>query len=251
MRSVSFKKQTPHQAVELQKRMRDRVVVEPLRIGRLRWVAGADLSYDISEINSAGLRARRNSDVVYAGIVVMTFPELQVVEQRVVSVRVKFPYIPGLLSFRESPPILEAWETLTVKPDVLLVDGHGRAHPRRFGIACHLGLLLNTPTVGVGKSILVGEYRPQDLRMRRGSSVPLKEGSETIGLALRTREGVNPVFVSIGHRTNLTSAKKLVLQCASRYRLPEPIRLAHNLVNAARRGRISLSDNPGLSASSI
>jgi deoxyribonuclease V len=251
MISPPFKTLTPRQAVELQLKLRNRVLVEPLRLARIHRVAGADLSYDISEINSSGFRVRRNSDVVYAGIVVMTFPGLQVVEQRVVCVQVKFPYIPGLLSFRESPAILEAWKMLTLKPDVLLVDGHGRAHPRRFGIACHLGLLLNVPTVGVGKSILVGEYRPEKLRLCRGSSVPLKEGSETIGLVLRTREGVNPVFVSIGHRTNLTSAKKLVFQCAPRYRLPEPIRLAHNLVNAARCGRISLSDNTGLSGSSM
>ena len=239
MASTPFKTLTPHQAIELQQELRDRVVVEPLRIGRLRRVAGADLSFNISVTNSAGLPVRRNSDVVYAGIVVMTFPELQVVEQRVVCVQVKFPYIPGLLSFRESPAILEAWKMVSLKPDVLLVDGHGRAHPRRFGIACHLGLLLNVPTVGVGKSVLVGEYRPGDLRMRRGSSVPLKDGNEAIGLTLRTREGVNPVFISIGHRANLASAKKLVLQCAPRYRLPEPTRLAHNLVNAARRARLS------------
>ncbi len=234
-----FKGITPREAVRAQNELRGQVKASPLDFSRIRLVAGADLSYEITE-NVRGFLVRRNSNTVYASVVVLTFPELKVVDQKVIRCRVKFPYVPGLLSFRESPAILEAWNRLDVVPDVLLVDGHGLAHPRRFGIACHLGILLNTPTVGCAKSILVGRFDARRLKGQRGSHAPLVDKGETVGWALRTREGVQPIFISVGYKSDLRSAGRLVLQCSPQFRIPEPTRRAHQLVNAARRGEIKV-----------
>lgn len=237
MKSSLFKGITPRQAIEVQTRLRGEVVIRPLALSRIKFVAGADLSYETTE-KCKGFIIRRNSNMVYAGIVVLSYPDLEIVEKRVARVRVDFPYVPGLLSFRESPAILQAWKNLKGKPDVLLVDGHGLAHPRRFGIACHLGLLLDLPTVGCAKSILVGQFNTGKLKSKRGSSVPLMDGKECIGSVLRTRSGVNPLFVTVGHLSDLRTARQLVLNCSPRYRIPEPTRQAHQLVNAARRGEL-------------
>jgi deoxyribonuclease V len=147
------------------------------------------------------------------------------VERSTAERAVEFPYVPGLLGFREVPCLLEAFEGLRRVPDLILVDGHGIAHPRRFGVATHLGLELGLPTVGCGKSRLVGEHREPGLR--RGSRTRLVERGEVIGSCLRTRDGVRPVYVSVGHRVDLESAVRLVLRATGRYRLPEPIRAAH------------------------
>jgi len=176
-----------------------------------RIVAGADVSY--------------KGDVARAVIVIMR--DLQPVEQVVVDESVPFPYIPGLLSFREIPPLLSAWKKITMKPDVIIVDGQGIAHPRRFGIASHLGLVLGVPTIGCAKSRLCGEH--DEPGARRGSWSKLTDKGELIGAALRTRDGCNVVYVSTGHRVNLESAISVVLACAPRYRLPEPQRLADQL----------------------
>ena len=238
MKTYSFDEITPRQAMELQNTLRGRVVIRPLSLTRIRFVAGADLSYEITEKNLSGFLVRKNSNTVFGGVVVLSYPDLQVVDQSVVRVTVNFPYVPGLLSFRESPAILQAWRYLKTKPDVLLVDGHGLAHPRRFGIACHLGLLLQLPTVGCAKSVLVGEYDAQKLKAGRGSFVSLRDGGEHVGSVLRTRNGVNPIFVTVGHLSDLRTARQLVLHCSPQYRLPEPTRQAHLLVNAARRGEV-------------
>jgi deoxyribonuclease V len=200
---------TASEAIRIQKRLRDRVV----RRGKVapRIVAGADVSY--------------KGDVARAVIVVMR--ELEPVDQVIVDESVPFPYIPGLLSFREIPPLLSAWKKIRIRPDVIIVDGHGIAHPRRFGIASHLGLLLGVPTVGCAKSRLCGEY--EEPGPRRGSWSSLTHRGEIIGAALRTREGCSVVYVSIGHRIGLASAISVVLACAPRYRLPEPQRLADRL----------------------
>jgi deoxyribonuclease V len=147
--------------------------------------------------------------------------------------RARFPYIPGLFTFRELPPLLAAFARLRRVPDALLFDGHGLAHPRRFGLACHAGLLLDRPAVGCAKSILVGEA--EAVAERRGSRARLVHGGEELGAVLRTRDGVAPVFVSIGHRVDLDSAVELVLDCGGRYRLPEPLRLAHQATAEAMR----------------
>lgn len=210
MKAARFKApRTAAEAIEIQKRLRDRV----LRNGSVapRVVAGADVSY--------------KNGVARAVFVVMR--DLALVEQVVVESPISFPYIPGLLSFREIPPLLAAWKKVRVRPDVIIVDGQGIAHPRRVGIASHLGLLLGVPTLGCAKSRLCGEY--EEPPPERGSWTPLTHRGETVGAALRTRDGCSVVFVSTGHRIGLRSAISVVLSCAPRYRLPEPQRLADQL----------------------
>jgi len=163
--------------------------------------------------------------VARGAAVVMRLPDLQVVEVKYAEGRPGFPYVPGLLSFREVPLVLGALERLTTTPDLLLADGQGLAHPRRFGLACHLGLLLDLPAIGCAKSILVGRHGP--LERQRDSWASLEDKGEVVGAALRTRGGVSPIYVSIGHRVDLPSALRWVLACCARYRMPEPTRLAH------------------------
>jgi deoxyribonuclease V len=157
--------------------------------------------------------------------VVFDFATMKLLEQSVVEGEISYPYIPGLFSFREAPPLLAAIERLKIMPDVWLCDGQGIAHPRRFGLACHLGVLLDLPTVGCAKSVLTGKF--EDPLPERGSSTPLVENGEVIGMAVRTRDNISPVFVSVGHRADLGSAVRLVLACGRGLRLPEPLRLAH------------------------
>jgi deoxyribonuclease V len=221
---------TPAEAQAIQNRLRSEVRVEPLDVAELRTVAGADLSFDKGE------------DTVFAGVVVLDLATLAVIEKVGVRTQAGFPYIPGLLSFREAPPILEAWEKLTVRPDALICDGQGLAHPRRCGIACHLGLLLDLPTVGCAKSILTGHHEP--VGDAPGDWAPLVHRGETVGAALRTRAGVSPVFVSVGHRCDLESAIALVRRCAGPTRVPETTRHAHLFVNALRREALANSCPP-------
>lgn len=212
---------TPEEARDLQMRLRGEVRIEPLDVDSVRVVAGSDVSFN------------RGSDRVFAGIVALALPGLEVMERAGLETEARFPYIPGLLSFRESPPLLEAWQRLTVGPDALIVDGHGYAHPRRFGIACHLGLLLDLPTVGCAKSILVGRHEP--VGESKGDWQPLLHGEQVIGAAVRTRVGVTPVYVSVGNRVDLASAIALVLRCTGPTRVPETTRQAHLFVNEMRR----------------
>ena len=156
----------------------------------------------------------------------------EIVEERVARRPLTFPYVPGLLSFREAPAVLAALSELTVPVDALLCDGHGIAHPRRFGLACHVGILTGTPTIGCAKRVLVGAHG--EIAPVRGSRAPLEHREERVGTVLRTRDGVRPVFVSIGHRVDLAVAEALVLDCAIGFRLPEPIRRADRLVSEAR-----------------
>ena len=209
------------EARALQLRLRDRVE-EGDRLGPVRRVAGADVSYD------------RRSPVLHAAVVVLDAASLEVLETAGVRARARFPYVPGYLSFREMPALLEAFARLRTRPDLLVADGHGRAHPRRFGIACHLGVALDLPTIGCAKSRLVGAHREPGAR--RGSHVQLRDEGEVIGEVVRTREGVKPVFVSVGHRVSLASARRWILRLAPRHRLPEPVRAAHEEVNRLRRG---------------
>jgi deoxyribonuclease V len=164
-------------------------------------------------------------------VAVLRLPDLALVEAAVARRPTAFPYVPGLLSFREVPAVLDALAALQTTPQLLLCDGHGFAHPRRFGLACHLGWLLDTPCIGVGKSRLIGSFA--DPEQRRGAATPMLDG-DVIGAALRSRVGVKPVFVSIGHRVALDSAVALAMACVGRYRLPKTTRQAHRL--ASRRG---------------
>jgi deoxyribonuclease V len=182
-------------------------------VSRPRLVAGVDIS------------APRFQGKVRGTVVVLSYPELEVVEIGAVEQTVDFPYIPGLLSFRESPVILAAYEKLKLKPDLTLVDGQGIAHPRRFGIASHLGVLLDVPTIGCAKSLLCGAH--DSLGAEVGSAAEIEHDGEVVGMALRTKANVQPVYVSIGHKVDLTAAVSWVSNCCRGYRLPEPTRLAH------------------------
>ena len=178
-----------------------------------RFIAGVDVS------------AGKTPEMATGAVVVLNYPELRLVEMKVARGKLNFPYIPGLLSFRESPLILDACQRLTITPDLILVDGQGIAHPRRIGLASHLGLFLNTPTIGCAKSRLCGSHEmPGE---KPGSYAEIIDNGETIGAALRTKLGVKPVYVSIGHKIDLQTAIYWVMNCCRGYRLPEPTRLAH------------------------
>ena len=212
----------PREAAALQSELASRVIREgdPPE-STVRYVAGCDCAFD-----------KPNRRAV-AAVVVLAYPSLEVVEQVAVEAAVTFPYVPGLLSFRETPPLLQAFERIKQRPDLLMVDGHGYAHPRRFGYACHLGVLLDVPTVGVAKSRLIGEA--DTVAGPRGSRGDLIHDGEVIGSMLRTQQGVRSIFVSIGHRISLESAERWVLRCSTKYRVPEPTRLADRLAGGAKR----------------
>ena len=212
---------TPKEAVELQKRLREHVRIEPL-VREIKLVAGADISFN------------KYSTTIYAGIVVLSLPQLELVEEVGVVSETRFPYVPGLLSFRESPAVLEAWEKLRHEPDAVLFDGQGIAHPRRVGIASHVGMLIERPTVGCAKSLLVGKH--EEPEPERGSWTPLIDRGERVGAALRTKDRTSPIFVSPGHLIDHEGAIDLTLRCHGGYRQPEPTRRAHLLVNALRQG---------------
>jgi deoxyribonuclease V len=226
---------TPKEAVELQKSLRERVRIQPL--GKpVRTIAGADISFN------------KFSPVVYAGLVVLRLPSLEVVEEVGVVSETQFPYVPGLLSFREAPSVLEAWSKLKTEPDAVMFDGQGIAHPRRVGIASHVGLIINRPTLGCAKSVLVGKYEePAPARGNWTELVDPKNG-ERVGAAVRTKTNVQPVYVSPGHLIDFEGAIRLALECDGGYRQPEPTRRAHHLVNALRRGERppSEDENPRL-----
>jgi len=209
------------QARALQQRLRSRVERHD-RLVRLRRVAGADVSY------------ARGDTRLWAVVVVLDARTLETVEQAGLSREASFPYVPGYLSFREAPAVLEAFARLRQIPDLLMVDGHGLAHPRGFGLACHLGVLLDVPTIGVAKSVLVGTA--PDPGAARGSHSPMVHRGHVVGSVLRTRERVRPVYVSVGHRVSLATARRLALRFSRGFRLPEPTRRAHLAVNRLRSG---------------
>lgn len=191
-----------------------------------RFIAGVDIS--VNRFSKTGTGA----------VVVLSYPSLQVVEAQVVTDRITFPYVPGLLSFREAPLILAAFEKIKIKPDIVMVDGQGIAHPRRFGIASHLGLILGIPTIGCAKSRLCGEHEIPGTQA--GSYAELKDNGEVIGAVLRTRENVKPLYISVGHMIDLPAAIKWVLACCRGYRLPEPTRLAHQAAGGNLKTAVAL-----------
>ncbi|GAA3740411.1 deoxyribonuclease V [Salinactinospora qingdaonensis] len=205
-------------AERVQQRLAERVRVETLPAAQVSLVAGVDVSYAADD------------SALVAAVTVLDTASLRLVEAQVEVARPRFPYVPGLLAFREVPPLLKALERLECEPDVYLCDGFGLAHPRRFGLACHLGVLLERPTLGVAKSAFVG--RATDPGAERGAATDLVDDGEVIGRVLRTRTGVKPVYVSTGHRVDLAGACDLVLRLCPRYRLPEPIRHADQLSRA-------------------
>lgn len=212
----------PKEAVALQKRWASMVETSDL-YEDIRYVAGVDVGFE------------DDGNVTRAAIAVLQYPSLETVETVLVKKPTQYPYIPGLLSFRELPAILEAFDTLSIKPGLFLCDGQGIAHPRQFGIACHLGVWLDVPAIGVGKTRLCGFHDP--VPKKKGAWVPLHfrkkgtEGTQIIGAVLRTREGVKPVYVSPGHRVSLPSSVKWVMDCITRYKLPETTRAAHHIAS--------------------
>lgn len=205
------------EAVRLQLALRDKVVARD-RLGPIRRIAGVD-------IGTAGGRAR-------AAVVVLSFPDLQPIEQRTAERPIAFPYVPGLLAFREIPAILAALQKLRVEPDLIVADAHGRAHPRRFGLACHLGVILDTPTIGCAKSRLCGAH--EEPGQRAGRWAPLTDAGDVIGAAVRTKDHTNVVYVSVGHRVSLETAVRTMLKCCTQYRIPEPTRLADRVAAGER-----------------
>jgi deoxyribonuclease V len=212
---------TPREAIRVQEQLRAKVMARG-RVPNPKWVAGADAAFD--------LQAQR----IVAAVVVLTFPALEPVETVVHRERLAFPYIPGLLSFREAPALLHAFERIRRKPEVIFIDGHGLSHPRAAGIACHIGVCLETPTIGCAKSLLVGTYRTPG--PSRGAIAPLHDANgRVIGAVVRTRDRVRPVFVSVGHRISLAQAVRLTLACGKGYRIPEPTRQADLLAEREKR----------------
>ncbi len=230
------------EAVAAQESLKDRVICDrPLHLGKLRYVAGCDVAYETRRSCRPGIAEGQPSACFCAAVVVMRWPSLEIVEQRLAEAATAFPYIPGLLTFREGPALQGAFEQLQQRPDVVMFDGQGIAHPRRMGLASHMGLLLGVPTVGSAKTRLCGETSGTvgpNRGSKRGLYLAEAKGGKSrqrIGTVLRTRSGVKPVFVSCGHLVDLPGCERLVLASTRGCRLPEPIRAAHRLVNARLR----------------
>ena len=207
----------PEEAIILQRKLAAKVIRTDQLKGEVRLVAGVDMAIN------------EETDMARAAVVLLTYPEMKVIERHIYEEPVRMPYIPGLLSFREIPCILGAFARLSQQPDLVMVDGQGIAHPRYLGIASHLGLWLDLPTIGCAKSILRGDYDEKALSEEAGAWVPLIFSRETVGAALRTRTHVKPMIISLGHRISLATSLHYVLACCKGYRLPEPTRQADKL----------------------
>ena len=208
---------TTSEAKIIQEELRKEVITEDKFEKPVKYVAGVDMGFEA------------DGTISRAAVAVLSFPDLQLQEQTIAKRPTSFPYIPGFLSFREIPAVLDALEKINITPDIILCDGQGLAHPRRLGIACHLGVILDIPTIGVAKSWLIGDY--EEVSQQKGSWKYLIHNNETIGALLRTRENVKPLYVSSGHRISLPTAIDYVLQCTPKYRLPETTRIADKLAS--------------------
>ncbi|MFW5664789.1 MAG: deoxyribonuclease V [Coleofasciculus sp.] len=207
---------TVEEATAIQNQL-SREIITSDQLGEVKYVAGVDVGFE------------DNYAISRAAVAVLSFPELQLIEQAIARRPTTFPYIPGFLSFREVPVVLDALSQIKITPDLILCDGQGIAHPRRFGLACHLGLLITVPTIGVAKSRLIGQH--EELPPEKGNWQPLRHRGEVIGAVVRSRTGVKPLYVSPGHRISLPTAIDYVLRCTPKYRLPETTRWADKLAS--------------------
>jgi deoxyribonuclease V len=209
---------TLEEAIVIQEKLRYQVITSDQLSEPIQYVAGVDMGFEA------------DGTISRAAVAVLSFPDLQVIETSLAHRPTTFPYVPGFLSFREIPAVLDALEKIKTVPDIILCDGNGIAHPRRLGIASHLGLLVDLPTIGVAKSLLLGKY--EELAETKGNWQPLIHQGETIGAVLRSRTGVKPLYISSGHRISLPTAIDYVLRCTPKYRLPETTRIADKLASA-------------------
>jgi deoxyribonuclease V len=217
------------EAAKIQKELASQVIIKDIP-DEINYVAGIDVS---QLLYSAG----KEDIPFFAAAVIFSFPDLKITEKVHHSEHVDFPYIPGFLAFREVPVILKALEKIKTKPDIILVDGHGISHPRKLGIASHIGVLTGYRTIGCAKSILIGKPETP-LPYEKGSYVPLIRKGEIVGNELRTKNNVKPVYVSVGHKITLEKATEIVLACTTKYRIPEPLRAAHEYANYVRKSNI-------------
>lgn len=213
-----------NEATVMQNQMREIVSVHT-QTGKITTIAGGDISHN------------KDEDTVYAGIVVLSYPQMVVQSYSLVVAETRFPYVPGFLGFREVPALLQAWEQLPQKPDVMVLDGQGITHPRRMGVASHFGVLTNHPSIGCAKSMLFGKFPA--LSDEKFSSSPIINGAnELLGYALRTKAGVTPVYISPGHKISVEDSLDIMKNCTLKHRIPEPTRMAHEKVNLLRVGRL-------------
>jgi deoxyribonuclease V len=215
---------TLSEATKLQNDLREQIVLKPLAY-EIKTIAGADISFNKYETR------------VYTGIVVLNYPEMTIKHFALAQAETTFPYVSGYLAFREVPALMHAWQQLPQKPDVLVLDGQGIAHPRKMGIASHFGVLENIPTIGCAKSMLYGKF--EDLDQKRFSSQPIFAKGEHLGFALRTKDKVQPVYISPGHLITAEQSLQILKNCIGKYRIPEPTRLAHDKVNLFRTGQLT------------
>ncbi len=208
---------TVAEAKEIQTQLQPKTILTDC-LGEVKYVAGVDIGFE------------DNYKISKAAVAVLSYPELELVEKAIARIPTAFPYVPGYLSFREIPAILAALPQLKQTPDIILCDGQGLAHPRRFGLACHLGVLLDIPTIGVAKSRFIGEH--EAVPAEKGSWKPLIDNNETIGVVLRSRTNVKPIYVSIGHKISLPTAIDYVMGCLTKYRLPDTTRWADNIASS-------------------
>jgi len=218
-----YKDISPKEAVKVQEKLRTEIEIGPL-VDEVNTVAGADISFDLG------------SDIMHAAIIVLDLTNLEPVARSLVTAPMSFPYIPGLLAFREMPVLLKAWNQLQVQPDVLILDGHGLAHPRRMGIATHFGIEIDHPTIGCAKNILTGSH--DELSIEKGATADLMDEDEKVGFALRSRAKVNPIYISPGHKLSFEDSYEIIMQVLTKYKLPRTTRLAHSWANKLRKGEV-------------
>lgn len=212
------------EATQIQHALREKVDTSERDLLQMSTIGGADISLNLY------------SSTIYAGIILLSFPQLLPIAYSVVKAETRFPYVPGYLAFREVPALVRVWEQMAAKPDVLVVDGHGIAHPRRMGIAAHFGAVTGQASMGCAKNILTGKFEEPSLE--QGAFTPIIDRQEQIGYAFRSKAKTAPVYISPGHLLGMNNSLHIIRQCTGKYRIPEPTRLAHELVNRFRKGEI-------------